>query len=251
MLVSCAPQASTSVGLAPFRARTSHGRDVKCRVLDKPSPPPRTALERCGVVAVSLALSVSLAAAPANAGLFTSADEKDPIEPFSIFGTVYKRYVINVMDEATGRQIVGRKKGFTAEACVDVISEREQRFRVPGEGGNIAPGGATSAAVVEAARSTGSFASTSAPAARSRVCTERVVTGSITKTDEMLPACVPACRASCSKAISEYDAKQVKATGFGFTEKDAARVKGSCSARCEKECIKSGKAYDFIIPWRL
>jgi hypothetical protein len=44
---------------------------------------------------------------------------------------VYKKYIIDVMD-ATGRQIVGRQKGFTAEACVDVIAASQQKFRVPG-----------------------------------------------------------------------------------------------------------------------
>ena len=165
-----------------------------------------------------------------------SPEEKDPVEPFSVFGTVYKKYVIDVLDEATGRQIVGRKRGFTAEACVDVISERQQRFRVPGEGGSLAPGGPTVAAVASAGAASGNYASESVPVQRSRVCTERVVEGSISKTDEMLPACVPACRSSCARAISAYDAEQRRTVGFGFTEKDAARVKGSCAAQCEKNC---------------
>ena len=78
-----------------------------------------------------------------------------------------------------------------------------------------------------------------------------MVAGSITKTDEMLPACVPACRQACGVAVSQYDAEQRKTAGFGLTEKDGAKVKGTCAARCVKECQKSGKAYDFIIPWRL
>ena len=198
-----------------------------------------------------MALSVTLAVTPAHAGVFDSPEEKDPVEPFSVFGSVYKKYVIDVLDEATGRQIVGRKKGFTAEACVDVISERQQRFRVPGEGGSLAPGGPTSAAVASRGAQTGDFSSTSVPVARKRVCVEKVVAGSITKTDEMLPACVPACRQACGVAVSQYDAEQRKTAGFGLTEKDGAKVKGTCAARCVKECQKSGKAYDFIIPWRL
>jgi hypothetical protein len=202
-----------------------------------------------GVAAV--ALSVTFAATPAHAGVFDKPEERDPIEPFSVFGSVYKKYVIDVLDEATGRQIVGRKKGFTAEACVDVISERQQRFRVPGEGGSLAPGGPTSAAVALRGVETGNFKSTQVPVARKRVCVEKVVAGTITKTEEMLPACVPACRAACGTAVSQYDAEQRKIRGFGFTEKDEAKVKGTCAARCVKECQKSGKAYDFIIPWRL
>ena len=84
-----------------------------------------------------------------------------------------------------------------------------------------------------------------------RVCVTKEVAGSITKTEEMLPACVPACRQACGTSISAYDAEQRKTVGFGFTEKDAAKVKGTCAARCVKECQKSGKAYNFIVPWRL
>ena len=198
-----------------------------------------------------MALSVTLSVTPAHAGVFDPPEEKDPVEPFSVFGSVYKKYVIDVLDEVTGRQIVGRKKGFTAEACVDVISERQQLFRVPGEGGSLAPGGPTSAAVASQGAQTGDFTSTSVPVARKRVCVEKVVAGSITKTDEMLPACVTACRQACGAAVSQYDAEQRKTAGFGLTEKDGAKVKGTCAARCVKECQKSGKAYDFIIPWRL
>ena len=202
-----------------------------------------------GVAAV--ALSVTLSVTPAHAGVFDKPEEKDPVEPFSVFGSVSKKYVIDVLDEETGRQIVARKKGFTAEACVDVIAERQQRFRVPGEGGSLAPGGLTSAAVALQGASTGSFKSSSEPVARKRVCVTKEVAGSITKTEEMLPACVPACRQACGTSISAYDAEQRKTVGFGFTEKDAAKVKGTCAARCVKECQKSGKAYNFIVPWRL
>ena len=103
--------------------------------------PPSSLASRCAASAAAVALTLTLAASPASAGLFDPPEEKDPVEPFSVFGTVYKKYVIDVLDEATGRQIVGRKRGFTAEACVDVISERQQRFRVPGEGGSPHPAG--------------------------------------------------------------------------------------------------------------
>ena len=70
---------------------------------------------------------MTLAVTPAHAGMFDSPEEKDPVEPFSVFGSVYKKYVIDVLDEATGRQIVGRKKGFTAEACVDVCPKKNAK----------------------------------------------------------------------------------------------------------------------------
>ena len=209
-------------------------------------------LRRAAACAAAAVVALS-AAGPSHAGLFDAsslAEEKDPVEPFTIFGTVYKKYVIDVLDE-TGRKIVGRQKGFTAEACVDVISASQQRFRIPGEGGALAPGGPTSAAVAQAQATGTADGSATVPVARQRVCEERVVKGNLEKTEEMLPACVPACRSACGQAITAYDAEQRRAAGFGFTEKDEAKVKGTCAARCVKECQKSGKAYDFIIPWRL
>lgn len=239
---------------APRAAHVTQGTptiSARCRLEDRTSRNPIDAYRRLASGVAAVALSVTLAVTPAHAGVFDKAEEKDPVEPFSVFGSVYKKYVIDVLDEATGRQIVGRKKGFTAEACVDVISERQQRFRVPGEGGSLAPGGPTSVAVYQQGISTGNFKSNAEPVARKRVCVEKVVAGSITKTDEMLPACVPACRQACGTSISAYEQELRKTSGFGFTDKDAAKVKGTCAARCVKECQKSGKAYDFIIPWRL
>lgn len=131
-------------------------------------------VRRAFAATAAAVLSLSMAAGPSHASLFGAPEEKDPIEPFSVFGSVYKKYVVDILDE-TGRKIVGRKKGFTAEACIDVISASQQKFRVPGEGGSLAPGGPTSAAVAQAGAATGSFASTSTPVARLRVCEERVV----------------------------------------------------------------------------
>ena len=79
---------------------------------------------------------------------------------------------------------------------------------------------------------------------------KRVVKGSITKTEQMMPACVPACRSACFQATQAYDGQQLKSKGFGFTDKELGKVKGTCSARCEKECIKPGKSYAFQIPFR-
>ena len=132
------------------------------------------------------------------------------------------------------RAIVGRTKGFTAEACVDLLTAEQQRYSVPNEGGFVerSPDGPGE------------------KVARSRFCEKRVVKGSITKTEQMMPACVPACRSACFQATQAYDGQQLKSKGFGFTEKELGKVKGTCSARCEKECIKPGKSYDFQIPFR-
>ena len=206
--------------------RRSRGA-VVCSCWDREKSVPKLA------VSAALAWTLAVSVPDARAGLFGGGEEKDPIEPFSIFGTVYKQYVIDILDDS-GRAIVGRTKGFTAEACVVLLTAEQQRYSVPNEGGFVErnPDGQGE------------------KVARSRFCEKRVVKGSITKTEQMMPACVPACRSACFQATQAYDGQQLKSKGFGFTEKELGKVKGTCSARCEKECIKPGKSYDFQIPFR-
>jgi len=213
-----------SRGRSPARPRS---RGAVCSCWDREKSVPKLA------VSAALAWTLAVSVPDAQAGLFGGGEEKDPIEPFSIFGTVYKQYVIDILDDS-GRAIVGRAKGFTAEACVDLLTAEQQRYSVPNEGGFVerSPDGPGEKVV------------------RSRFCEKRVVKGSITKTEQMMPACVPACRSACFQATQAYDGRQLKSKGFGFTEKELGKVKGTCSARCEKECIKPGKSYDFQIPFR-
>ena len=208
-------------------ARPRSRSAVVCSCWDREKTVPKLA------VSAALAWTLAVSVPDAQAGLFGGGEEKDPIEPFSIFGTVYKQYVIDILDDS-GRAIVGRTKGFTAEACVDLLTAEQQRYSMPNEGGFVerSPDGPGE------------------KVARSRFCEKRVVKGSITKTEQMMPACVPACRSACFQATQAYDGRQLKSKGFGFTEKELGKVKGTCSARCEKECIKPGKSYDFQIPFR-
>ena len=48
--------------------------------------------------------------------------EEDPLGPFTLYGKVAKRYVAERLDRF-GR-VVGRDRGFTAEACARVVGER-------------------------------------------------------------------------------------------------------------------------------
>ena len=50
--------------------------------------------------------------------------------------------------------------------------------------------------------------------------------GSITKTEQMMPACVLACRSACFQATQAYDGQQLKSKGFGFTEKELGEGQG-------------------------
>ena len=135
---------------------------------------------------------------------------------------------------------------------MDVSSERQQRFRVPGEGGSLAPGGPTSAAVASRGAQTGDFSSTSVPVARKRVCVEKVVAGSFTVTAGV--ACVngvPTRAFIGTGRVSQYDAEQRKTAGFGLTEKDGGKVKGSVRGEVREGVPEEREGVRSLSPRRL
>lgn len=55
------------------------------------------------------------------AGLFSSGQvDKDPTSPFTMYGTNFKKYVI---EKLNGEKIVSRKRGFTVDTCISVIPQ--------------------------------------------------------------------------------------------------------------------------------
>jgi hypothetical protein len=60
------------------------------------------------------------------AGLFGGGgggDVSDPVEPFTLYGEVFKKYVIEVLQ---GEKILSRKKGFTVTTCVSTVAAAEE-----------------------------------------------------------------------------------------------------------------------------
>ncbi|QDZ18192.1 hypothetical protein HOP50_01g06950 [Chloropicon primus] len=74
-------------------------------------------------VAVALSLSIATGGAMceevglAHVGLFGPDIEKDPIEPFTLYGEIVKKFFIENLDE-TGK-IKSRSKGFTSQVCIE------------------------------------------------------------------------------------------------------------------------------------
>jgi hypothetical protein len=165
--------------------------------------------------AMTMMMTVTLTGAPC---VVASTDE-DPIEPFSVYGAVEKSFSVNVMDEG-GTKIVGRKRGVSAEACVNVIAASR-------ENGKGLPPSAT----------------------RPSACERAVTLGEIKDSKDILRACAPACRAACEKGLDEYEEEQRRATGFGIA-RVREKVRKACVVTCGKDCAKAGKSYDFIIPFR-
>jgi hypothetical protein len=49
--------------------------------------------------------------------------ERDPVEPFTLYGTSSKKYVIEQLD---GSKVVARKRGFTVSACISAIPQSQE-----------------------------------------------------------------------------------------------------------------------------
>ncbi|CEF98354.1 unnamed product [Ostreococcus tauri] len=162
-------------------------------------------------VAFSLCVAMSSCDIARARELFpSSSSSDDPIEPFTVFGTIEKLFEVRVMDDANGgTKIIGRKRGITAKACTNVIPAS----RIPARGWPE-------------------------------------VVGEIKETKDMLRACAPACSKSCGRAVGEYANAQERGTGFGLPKEARQKVLKSCTVTCGKDCERAGKSYSYEIPFR-
>ena len=138
----------------------------------------------------------------------------------AVDGAVEKSCSVNVMDER-GTKIVGRRRGMSAEACVNVIAASRENGR------GLPP-----------------------TATRRSACSRAERLGEIKDGKDILRACAPACRAACEKGLGEYEEEQRETTGFGLNARAREKVRKACVVTCGKDCAKAGKSYDFIIPFR-
>ncbi|KAG2498856.1 hypothetical protein HYH03_003048 [Edaphochlamys debaryana] len=145
-------------------------------------------------------------------------DVRDPITPFTLYGTTYKKYLIEQLD---GEKIVSRKKGFTATTCIGAV---------------------------EVTKETPQFQMLTTPDkalyAKEPIC--RKAEG-----QDLKETCRMACESACNDTVNDY-AKAIKdESGFAFLAKDESRLAKNCIRSCSYECAKPGKSgLDFIIPYR-
>ena len=187
---------------------------VVCSCWDREKSVPKLA------VSAALAWTLAVSVPDAQAGLF-GGEKKDPIEPFSIFGTVYKQYVIDILDDS-GRAIVGRTSSPQRRAS---ICSRQS----------------SSATACRTRVGSGAEPRRSGEGRRTRFCEKRVVKGSIPDgtDDARLRPSVPLSVLPGHPGVRRTATQE---QGFGFTDKGWGRSRGR-AARCEKECIKPGKSY--------
>jgi len=152
------------------------------------------------------------------AGLFGGGEnERDPITPFTLYGTTFKKFVI---EKLQGEKIVSRSRGFTVDTCIASANTDQEtpsfQFLPVGE-------------KVRAAGNT--------------VCEQAV--GS-----DMKQTCASSCEAACNRALDLFEVSEAKRSGFSLLEKDRTRLRKTCIRECSIDCTRPGKAYDFVIPYR-
>lgn len=145
-------------------------------------------------------------------------EEKDPIEPFTIYGSVFKKYLIEEIEEG---RIVGRKKGFTASACVNILEESRETPQLQG-----VPAGLKVTLIGEPSCAKGEG-----------------------QTRES--SCEAPCTLACSNAIGRHVAAIKDKLGYVMEARDRGKVLRSCSQQCFNECTKPGKTISFVLPFRL
>lgn len=153
---------------------------------------------------------------PPIASLFDALNgDRDPVEPFTLFGTTAKKYLIEQLD---GEKVVSRRKGFTVQTCVAGYSSSEESPELNGA--------ATRDKVYASSR---------------KVCRK-------TEGDELKGTCATSCRAACAAGLARYSADADSFSGFKLPEGDKERVLRSCTRSCSYECTKPGKVCTVAAP---
>eukprot|EP01018_Ginkgo_biloba_P022450 Gb_27179 [translate_table: standard] len=143
--------------------------------------------------------------------------EKDPIEPFTVYGSIFKKYFL---EQLVDGKVVARKKGFTANACVNVLEASRETPELQGLPIDL----------------------------KVNIIGEPSCLKGEGQTRE--DSCVLPCRKACATAISRHSAVVKKETGYILDESDRSKVVDSCSTRCVNECFKPGKSISFVYPYR-
>lgn len=185
-------------------------------------PPPRH--NRIPPLAILLGLVLasqtpSLQPAALAFGWFPAppAIEKDPVQPFTLYGSVFKKYFI---EKIVDGRVVSRKKGFTSTACVNALDANKETPEL-----QRVPAGLKVVIIGEP------------------VCAKNE---GQTRED----TCIPSCKNACTGAISHHLAEVKKETGYTLDLKDAGKAMELCSTQCANECEKPGKITSFIYPFR-
>jgi len=148
---------------------------------------------------------------------FLDREEADPIDPFTLYGGVFKKYVIEVLD---GEKVVSRKRGFTVTTCVSAIAANDETPAF-----NSLPLG-------ERVFNSGPY-----------LCIKR-------ESPNLEEACSSSCSSACERQIEKYDKTITEQSGFSMSERTKSKIVRSGTRQCNYECNKQGRSSTFAIPTR-
>ena len=176
------------------------------------------------VVGLAAAATVLLGggAGPAAAStltLFGEPNLRDPIEPFVLYGNIYKKYLIEVLNQG-GTKVVSRKKGFTANACTNTIKSSQETPDIVG-----IPNGLKVSVLSDPE------------------CTRK-------EGDTLPSTCAAACSGSCRSTMARFQREEQAATGYQLLPEDKERMERRCTRSCRVQCLKEGNATSFAVPSR-
>lgn len=177
------------------------------------------AVKKWMVAALAAVVMSGVAGEPAMAfGWFGQPQiEKDPVQPFTLYGSILKKYLI---EDIVENKVVGRKKGFTASACVNALDASKETPELQG-----VPPGLKVTIIGEPSCSKGQG-----------------------QTRE--ESCTAPCRKACQGAVSQHLTEVKDETGYVLDQSDIKKVTETCSVQCFNECTKPGKSISFVFPFR-
>lgn len=62
--------------------------------------------------------------------------------------------------------------------------------------------------------------------------------------------CALTCPTSCQAAVDSYLSNSRIESGFQLEEPAKQKLLGSCTRRCNRECVKGGTVYNFVVNFR-
>ncbi|XP_057847905.2 uncharacterized protein LOC131057764 isoform X2 [Cryptomeria japonica] len=175
---------------------------------------------------MKMGLAVALAWQLGCGTTIASQLEKDPVQPFTIYGSISKKYCI---EQLVDGKVIGRKKGLTANVCRETLEL--QRLPIDVKVFLTCFGHW----IFHLFRKVNIIGDPSCEKGEGQ-----------TKED----SCIVPCKKACNVAISRHLAGVKKETGYILDETDMSKVVDSCSTRCFNECLKSGKSISFVYIYR-
>ena len=193
---------------------------VAAAALTACAPPPAEALP----------LREALSSALKNGSIGSVGDDESSFAPFTLYGTVNKRFEVLRLGGPSGEDIVGRAPGVTVDVCVAAYSAAMEG----GDAGRFVPSKMEGAECASAAAETAPGIDVTQGAAKAA----------------LLGAAGEACNASCAASGAKYAAREQRLSGLPPSAEALRAAADTCVATCTDEAAKTGFGRNFTLRLR-